>query len=79
MKVRICPCGERLVRKSYESAAQFEKRKYCGCKCKGKYHRDPPKTQAFGLQVPKDRSLVRTGNGLHRYLDDRQLWEVING
>jgi hypothetical protein len=64
MQIRVCPCGERLEQKSYESEAQFERRKYCGTRCKGKYHRDPPRENGFGLAVPKDKTQRRVGKGM---------------
>ncbi len=65
---RVCPCGSRLVQKPYESAAQFEKRKYCDSRCKGKYHRDPPRENNFGLAVPKVKKQLRVGKGMMPFL-----------
>jgi len=75
MRIRVCPCGARLEQKAYESQAQFEKRKYCGCACKGKYHRDQSKEKGFGLLVPKNKTGIRAGKGFHRYLDARAILE----
>ena len=71
IRLRVCPCGNRLVQKGYESAAQFEIRKYCNCRCKGKYHRDPPRENAFGLTVPADKTPRRVGKGMMPFLDAR--------
>lgn len=71
--IRICPCGERLVKKAYESDAQFAKRKYCGCKCKGKYHQDPPRENDFGLEVPFNKTPRRVGKGLLNHLYGRPV------
>jgi len=64
---KVCQCGARLVRKGYESQAQFKKRKYCGYTCKGKYHKDPPRANDFGNLVPRNKSQRRVGKGMLSY------------
>jgi len=65
---RLCPCGVRLERKSGESLTVFEKRHYCGSRCRGRYHEHKPAESNFGYKTPGDKSKLRAGPGMAAYL-----------
>ena len=67
-KARICPCGARIERRSGESTAVFEKRRYCGSRCRGRYHQPKPAKNHFGYKTPGDKSKLRAGPGMAAYL-----------
>jgi hypothetical protein len=67
-KVRLCPCGIRLERRSSEGQTMFEKRRYCGIRCRGRYYQQKPAESNFGYKTPGDKSKLRAGPGLGAYL-----------
>ena len=60
-RIRVCACGNRLKPKQG---------KYCSIKCKGKYHKGPPRPNGFGFVMPIDRYTPRIGAGIQDYLDE---------
>ena len=67
-KIRLCPCGVRLVRRSGEGEAVFEKRRYCDSRCRGRYYQRKPAESHFGYKTPGDKSKLRAGPGIGTYL-----------
>jgi hypothetical protein len=68
IKVRLCPCGARLERKSGENLAGFEKRRFCDSRCRGRYLKVESAACHFGLKSPVDKSKLRAGPGIQAYL-----------
>jgi hypothetical protein len=69
----VCPCGTMLEKKAYESNAAFEKRQYCGVKCRARYYRAKPAEHNFGVEVPKDKTQRRVGLGMLGYLYNKPV------
>jgi hypothetical protein len=73
VKIRVCPCGERLVKKAYERQSQFDNRQHCDRDCKNKYHQGSPRERGFGFEAPADKSQHRVGVGMLSYLYNRPV------
>ena len=67
-RTRICPCGSRLERRVGEGLAVFEKRRYCGSRCRGRYFQPKEAQSHFGFKTPGDKSKLRSGPGMAAYL-----------
>lgn len=67
-RVRLCPCGARLESRDGETAAAFEKRRYCSSRCRGRYYEYKPAESHFGYKTPGDKSKSRAGSGMGAYL-----------
>jgi len=65
VKIRVCPCGNRL-----KTNQEF----YCSCRCKGKYHKAEPVKRGFEIEVPKNKTQRRVGKGFYDYLHSRTEW-----
>mgnify|MGYP001221532109 CR=1 FL=1 len=70
---RYCPCGCKLERKKNESPANFERRQHCDLKCRTRYYKPKSVDRGFGLEVPKDKTVRRTGKGMMSFLYGRPV------
>jgi len=70
---RLCPCGTPLRRKQKEPEAAFLKRRHCDGKCRAKYYKPKPATQAFGIELRHDKTKGRVGHGMLNYLYGRPV------